>query len=136
MATATTTAVKIALILIFVQAGIAITNDMGLFSTNYAASYHNEYTNYTVRDISGYESVMGSKQSDQGTWATIVQATQAFFDGLPLAGKILFSIGITYFNLTDAFHIPALWSGFLQLGIWAVYSLAIAEIATGRNLLW
>ena len=136
MATATTTAVKIALILIFLQAGISVTNEMGLFSTNYAASPHNEFTNYTVRDISGYQGVMGSKQSDQGTWATIIQGAQAFFDGLPLAGKILFSIGITYFNLIDAFHIDPIWSGFLQLGIWSIYSLAIAEIVTGRNFLW
>jgi hypothetical protein len=131
MRTATITATRIAILLIFIQAAIGFTNGIGLFQHDYIKSPDNEFTHYKIQDVSKYEPLMG-----KGYWATLVQISQAFLDGLPLAGKILFSIGIIYPTLVIAFGIDAMLSGFVQLGIWCIYTLAIAEIITGREFLW
>ena len=131
MRTATITATRIAILLILIQAGIGFTNGIGLFQHDYIQSPDNEYTHYTIQDVNNYQPLMG-----KGYWATLVQISQAFLDGLPLAGKIIFSIGIIFPTLVTAFGIDPLLSGFVQLGIWCIYTLAIAEIITGREFLW
>jgi hypothetical protein len=132
MRTATITATRIALLLIFIQASIGFTNGIGLFDHNYYATAHNEYTEYNITQVNDYKPVMGKG----GMIATLVQISQAFLDGLPLAGKILFSVGVIFPTLVNTFGIDGLISSFIQLGIWCMYTLAIAEILTGRELLW
>ncbi|MDD5539825.1 MAG: hypothetical protein PHG61_03940 [Candidatus Marinimicrobia bacterium] len=134
MHTATITATRIALLLIFIQMAIGFTNGIGLFSHDYVKTPDNDFTKYTIEDVEDYKSMMGSDGSNPV--ATLVQISQAFLDGLPLAGKILFSIGVIYPTLVNAFGIDAAFSGIIQLGIWCIYTLAIAEIITGRDLLW
>lgn len=134
MHTATITATRIALLLIFIQMAIGFTNGIGLFSHDYIKTPDNEFTKYTIQDVNKYQSLMGTNKTT--TWATLVQISQAFLDGLPLAGKILFSIGVIYPTLVTAFGIDPALSGIIQLAIWCVYTLAIAEIITGRDLLW
>jgi ABC-type amino acid transport system permease subunit len=134
MHTATITATRIALLLIFIQAAIGFTNGIGLFSHDYIKSPDNEFTKYTIQDVNKYNSLMGTNKTT--SWATLVQISQAFLDGLPLAGKILFSIGVIFPTLVNSFGIDPFIAGFFQLGIWCIYTLAIAEIITGREFLW
>lgn len=132
MRTATITATRIALLLIFINAGIGFTNGIGLFDKDYIATPDNQYTKYKVEDINDYKAALGGK----GMIATLVQISQSFLDGLPLAGQIVFSIGIIFPILVTAFGINPILSGFIQIGIWCIYTLAVAEILTGREFLW
>lgn len=134
MRTATITATRIALLLIFIQAGIGFTNGLGLFHHDFIATPSDQYTKYKVEDISDYKAEMG----EGGMIATLVQISQAFLDGLPMAGKILFSVVAIFPTLAGShgFGLDPLLSAFIQLGIWAIYTLAIAEILTGREFLW
>jgi hypothetical protein len=126
MATATVRATEIAIILIILQASIGFVNEMGIFSEDYAPTQNNQFTNYTVTDISGYDS--GSKSIYEQATAVV----SIFFDGLRTAGTILFSVVVIYPTLVNLFHILPVISAFLQLVIWIIYSLAIAEIWSGR----
>lgn len=139
MSTATVTATRIALILIFIQASMGFVNGLGLFNSNgvnydFATTPQNQYTDYKVTNLTEYKGIMGDKSGN--TISTIVEGMQLFFNGLPIAAKVLFSPIIIYPTLVTAFGIDPLISGFIQLGVWAIYSLAIAEIVTGRTFLW
>ena len=123
-------AIEISIFIMLIQASVVFVNDVGMFSTNYAASPHNAYTEYNVTQLSA--GVENPEQMGLMDWFWI--SVRWVFDGLFIILKMLLAVIVIFPFLVFTFHVPVPLATLIQVGVYVIYWLGYASWKSNRPL--
>ena len=123
-------AMEIAMFIILIQAGVVFVNSIGLFSTTYAVSPANAYTDMNVSEIGG----VVEDPANMGLLDWFLISVRWVFDGLFIVLKVMLAVVVIWPFLVFVFHVPPELATFLQVGVYVIYWLGYASWKSNRPL--
>ena len=101
--------------------------DVDLFDANYLEQgdlARNQYSSYTIEEnLSEY----GNASANPSTWDYFKMSVVWAIEAMIMFVKIVFSVVFIYPILVKVFGVPGVLSGFLQIGVWSLYLIGIAQ---------
>ena len=113
--------------ILILNAAVVFVADVNLFDANYLEQgdlARNQYSSYTIVDnLSEY----GNASINPSTWDYFKMSVTWAIEAMIMFVKIVFSVVFIYPILVEVFYVPEVLSGFLQIGIWSLYLVGIAQ---------
>lgn len=120
-------AIDLAIFVLILNAAVVFVADVELFDANYLEQSdlsRNEYSSYTIEDNL---SEFGNASASLSNWDYFKMSVAWAIEALIMFIKIVFSVVFIYPVLVEVFGVPDVLSGFLQIGVWALYLIGLAQ---------
>ena len=120
-------AIEIAIFVLILNAAVVFVGDVDLFDNNYLEQSdlsRNQYSTYTIE---GNLSEYGNASVNPSTWDYFKMSIAWAIEAMIMFVKIVFSVVFIYPVLVKVFGVPGVLSAFLQVGIWALYLIGLAQ---------
>ena len=119
-------AIDLAIFILILNAAVVFVADVDLFDANYLEQgdlARNQYSSYTIEEnLSEY-----GNASSISTWDYFKMSVVWAIEAMIMFVKIVFSVVFIYPILVKVFGVPGVLSGFLQVGVWAIYIVGIFQ---------
>lgn len=116
----------IALLIMFVTASSGLIADLGVFDTQSAMPDEQEAWFEDVQNV-GFDEDITTKSEGYSI-------TGGFFTAIKMFMKMIQGALYIAGTLMDTFGVPPVLAAVLQIGIWAVYGVAVFQVITGKPI--
>lgn len=118
---------EITMYMIILQASIAFVAALDVFPTSQGVPVSN--TAYTVQSLEAYNNA----PQNASFWSESASILSTIWSGFTIGVTIVFSVVLIYIPLTQYFHVPAILSAFIQVGVAYVYITWYAQFQSGKG---
>lgn len=124
-------AYELALFIVLLSGAIGLVNGLGVFSESYISTPQNYVSgSFNVSELNKTSSMTGHSGA-LDYFSSIISWS---WQGLTIFLNVIFCIVCLYPTLVNDFGVPALLSGFMQLGIYVVYAVGFIQFLTGKQM--